>query len=159
MKAKIITQKALSLLLAAVMVLALIPASVLSVFATEAQTINLSNYDGDTQFVVNNKADWDAVFNSGKNFDGKTIELGANISGVTFRLTTDFAGTFDGNGQCISNLKFEIYDGAVGEWGLFKTISSNGVVKNLTIKNCTAKYLAPDMGYAVSNVIWFFSDV
>ena len=89
---------------------------------------------------------------------GKTFILDNDIdfAGIPWVPINNFEGTFDGNGHCISNLKFELYDGAVGEWGLFKTISSNGVVKNLTIKNCTAKYLAPDMGYAVSNVKFGF---
>ena len=52
-----------------------------------------------------------------------------------------FAGTFDGNGKTIYNLNVKSYcenaDNATA--GLFNTIQSGAVIKNLTVKNATVK--------------------
>ncbi len=69
------------------------------------------------------------LVNAGKTFSGQTVELEADVdlSGVEWTAMKFFAGTFDGKGKTISNLK---------DAALFGTIS--GEVKNLNLDGVTA---------------------
>lgn len=89
---------------------------------------------------------------------GKTFVLDNDIDfkGINWKTIENFEGTLDGNNNKITNLTFEFYDNASVEWGLFKNITSDGEVKDLDFKNCVAKYIAPGVGYAVSNVKFGF---
>ena len=78
----------------------------------------------------------DAV-NNGTDYKGKVVKLAANIDlnneswtpiGGDDRYANNFAGTFDGQGHIIKNLKVE----NAQEAGLFGTMTK-GVIKNLTI--------------------------
>lgn len=51
-----------------------------------------------------------------------------DLSGVKWRSISGFSGTFDGNGYEIKNLKSSTY-------GLFSTLKSNAVVKNVKLTN------------------------
>ena len=80
MKAKLSIKKALSLIVALVMLLTMIPVGMISVGADEP-TIDLSNYDYDTEYVINNVEDWILIAREAqdKDFSGKTIKLGADL--------------------------------------------------------------------------------
>ena len=80
MKAKLSIKKALSLIVVLVMLLTMIPAGMISVGAEEA-TIDLSNYDFDTEYVIMNVEDWFLIAREAqdKDFSGKTVKLGADL--------------------------------------------------------------------------------
>ena len=83
--------------------------------------------------------------NSGVNFKGKTVKLGADINlqniewtpiGYKANNNGGFGGTFDGQGHTISNLYVDVNDGA----GLFGYVFATGtrpVVKNVKVENAT----------------------
>lgn len=81
--------------------------------------------------------------NSGNDYSGKTVVLTADIDLLNAAWTpigqshADFAGTFDGNGHTIKNLKVT-QSSSAGQYnsvGLFGWL--NGAVKNLTIDGAT----------------------
>lgn len=74
----------------------------------------------------------------------------------TWNVIESFSGNLDGNGKTISNMYYEFYNGADVDWGLFKTINAGATIKNLNISNGTAKYIAPGVGNAVSEVKFGF---
>ncbi len=119
MKAKTRTKKLLSLLLAAIMLLGMIPATTLGVFADGPEDGNLRIEENDaagTVYTIYGPEDWNTVAAAsaaGNKFAGMKVELGASIDGSTATLTTpllhEFAGEFDGNsdqGITISNVTF-----------------------------------------------------
>ncbi len=61
------------------------------------------------------------------------IDLGS--LDTTFQPLPSLSGTFDGNGYTISNMK--ITDSSLDNVGLFQSIGSTGVVKNLKLDNVT----------------------
>ena len=90
MKAKTSIKKALSLIVVLVMLLTMIPVGMISVGAEEA-TIDLSNYETETEFVIMNTADWLLIAESGKDFADKMVKLGADIDAGGFT-TKDESG-------------------------------------------------------------------
>ena len=80
MKAKLSIKKALSLIVVLVMLLTMIPAGMISVGADEP-TIDLSNYDFETEYVIMNVEDWLLIAREAqdKDFSGKTVKLGADL--------------------------------------------------------------------------------
>lgn len=80
------------------------------------------------------------------------IDLGS----VQWKTIPEFSGILDGDGNSIQKLTFEFYDSANVEWGLFKTITNRGVVRNVSFENCSATYVAPGKGYAVYHVKFGF---
>ena len=80
------------------------------------------------------------LVNSGVSFSGQTINLSANVDldnqawTPIGNSTTNFKGTFDGNGKTISNLNVgEIEKSNIGLFG----VTSDGEIKNLTVNNAT----------------------
>ena len=94
------------------------------------QTRNKETFAGKTIKLMNdidlNYRAWKGIGNDDRNADFTTYA---------------FAGTFDGNGKTIYNLYVKSYcenaDNATA--GLFNTIQSGAVIKNLTVKNATVK--------------------
>ncbi len=85
---------------------------------------------GENVYVIDSAAQFAgfaAAVNAGDNFAGKTVKLTKNINLANEKWTAikDFAGTFDGQGHTISNLK---------DAALFAKISGDAVVKNLNLK-------------------------
>ena len=108
-----------------------------------------------TEYHLKSPVDFEVMRNNTK---GKTFILDNDISfkSVNWTPIEKFDGTLIGNGHNITNLSFNFYNGAAGDWGLFKTISEDGSVENVTFKSCSAKYIAPSVGNAISNVKFGF---
>lgn len=117
-----------------------------------AQTVDFTDYEDKTEFVLNNYTDLKAFADelnvNGKSFSGKTVKLGADIDlGYTEwtpigqtgdnGTTTYFQGTFDGDNHTIKNLAISASawdEGANYAAGLFGFIDADGaIIKNLTI--------------------------
>lgn len=79
---------------------------------------------GSNEYTVSTNKEWNAVFNSTSASTAKII-LGANITAPDTSKTKvlDFAGTFDGGSYTISGLSTN----------MFKSVTSNGTVKNLNL--------------------------
>lgn len=92
MKAKLSIKKALSLIVVLVMLLTMIPAGMISVGAEEA-TIDLSNYDFESEYVIMNVEDWLLIAREAqdKDFSGKTVKLGADLDFGAFTSIWDEA--------------------------------------------------------------------
>ncbi len=113
-------KKALSLILSALMLVAMFPASIL--------TANALDYSK-TNFAISNLSDWYAIAESEENFVGKKVKLLRDIDAGGAELPTlfgEFGGTFDGLGHTIRNFK------ATGALIAEKTLSGS-VIKNLTV--------------------------
>ncbi len=145
MKAKTRTKKLLSLLLAAIMLFGMIPATTLGIFAEGTDgnlTIN-ANDEAGTVYTIYGPEDWATVAAAsaaGNKFADMVVELGASIGGTESApltlapLFTDFAGTFDGN----SDQGFTISNVAVsGKALLAVTLSGEVSVSDLTTDNIT----------------------
>lgn len=99
------------------------------------------------------------LVNSGNNFSGKMIYLGANIDLGYLNFTPigneeyAFAGTFDGCGNTISSLRISYHNSYVGLFG-----NSTGKIFNLTIDNATVyssganKYVSIVCGYSTADI-------
>ncbi len=102
------------------------------------------------------------LVNSGVTFAGKTVKLGLNIdlnnqdwTPISLRdgggsRTGEFAGTFDGCGHTVYNLKVNTPAGPNGA-GLFGAVC--GTVKNLTVENATVSGLIIDSNSGAPNGI------
>ena len=101
-------------------------------------TKNEANKGAIMIFTLNELIDFANKVNAGDKYQGKTVILGADIDLANMDWTpigksgTSFNGTFDGNGHTISNLKINLPTSR--NVGFFGT-TSNGEIKNLTIKN------------------------
>lgn len=129
-------KKCLSIIIAAVMLLAMVP----------AMAWNLTSDPVDyTIYTAADLQAFAAAVNGGNNFSGKTITLAndINLSGVTWTpigTSTAFEGTFDGNGKTISNFKIDTTDTttASAKWGgFFVQLSSSSNVHDLTLSDVT----------------------
>lgn len=80
MKAKLSIKKTLSLIVALVMLLTMIPAGMISVGAAQP-TIDLDDYDYATEYVIMNVEDWVLIATEAqdKDFSGITVKLGADL--------------------------------------------------------------------------------
>ncbi len=147
--------KITSLILAALMILTLIPVGMLG--ASAAVTATADWYDETaTELTVDDAADlwaFATAVSEGKTFEGQTVKLTADITvndgwdakaqdpknptvpTDVYPMAADkyFAGTFDGQGYTISGLYMKA-DGIVGLFGNVPT-DGNAVVKNVTITN------------------------
>ena len=99
--------------------------------------------DTDTEFVIDTEeefAGFAKLVNDGNTFSKKTVKLGADLDLSAHnwvpigKSQKQFQGTFDGQGNTISNL-IAIHEG-VSDIGLFG-MTSNGTVKNFTVDNAT----------------------
>ena len=102
-------------------------------------TENKANEGAVAIYTVDELVAFAKAVNAGNNYSGKTVILGADID-LSNRewtpignSTTNFKGTFDGNGHIISNLKITGYKSDVGLFG----VTSDGAVKNLTVENAS----------------------
>ena len=113
------------------------------------------------EYVINTAAELAglaAMVNEGNSFAGKTIKLNADLDlgGIAWTpigsdLPHCFSGTFDGNGHTIRNLNVQ---GTINI-GLFGYAANGGNVKNLTVKNATAKggdYVGVIMGRGYTDI-------
>ena len=117
MKAKLSIKKALSLIVALVMLLTMIPVGMISVSADEP-TIDLSDYEFTSEYVIMNVEDWILIAREAqdKDFSGKTVKLGADLDFGAYTSIWDeahvpldaefpnaqFDGTKPGSGQEIA---------------------------------------------------------
>jgi len=136
------SQKLISLVLVLMMLVTMIPAGFFGASAVSAElAAGLADYENTAEFVINNVDDWEAVAALNKDWNGKTIKLGANIGSVdaTSLLsplagTATFHGTFDGNNKTMTNIKVNHATS-----GLFADRFDTGTVKNLTINGLTVE--------------------
>ncbi len=154
MNAKHTTKKALSVLLALLMLVMVFPAGVVTI--TAAGTDGDFNVD-DTTLTIDGPLDWNKVAEAsaaGETFVGKTIQLAADIDGanlpegVTFKtpLFKDFAGTFTGlkNASGATNAdkyytisNVTVAHGVENEALIASTIGTTATIKELNIKSVT----------------------
>ena len=169
-------KSAISLILALMMVIALVPATGITVVAAE-NTIDMSLYDSQTEFVITTVEDWKNVALAEKNWNGKILKLGADFKGTADEplalpiLANNFQGTFDGNGHVIEYATNASIRPAHDLWDvvanslLFRHVNG-ATVKNVTLKNCTVQNLRPgdsgngllaswinSIGFTVSGVV------
>ena len=134
-------KKLLSLAIALVMIVGMIPGNAFSVFATEEST-----WDGVTISSLEELILFRDAVNAGDGYAGKTVTLTADIdmSSVDWSVNigddcnTTFDGIFDGNGHTLKNLTAtETAAKADGFFctGLFGAIYGSAQIKNLTIEN------------------------
>lgn len=117
----------------------------------ETPTLDLSNYDTETTFTIQNLADWELIAASGKDFAGKKILLGADIDAWNENvstLTDTFKGSFDGQGHKLFNAK--IQSGGV----IANTIelSSDTTIENFAIESVSINYTAGNAGLLAGTV-------
>ncbi len=96
-------------------------------------------WDGETNtefdgFNINSADDFAAfaaAVNGGKTYEGETVKLNKSIdlNNLSWTSIGTFAGTFEGNGNTISNLNNAT---------LFNTVTETGVVKNLNLEDVSA---------------------
>ena len=102
-------------------------------------TMNESNMGVIAIYTYNELVAFANSVNNGNSYAGKTVVLGADIDLMNAEWTpigtssNPFKGTFDGNGKTVSNLVVTGYKSDVGFFGY----TTDGEVKNLTIKNAT----------------------
>jgi len=171
---KLWTKRGLALLLTVLMLVAMIPAGV---FTAQAGTLSLDNYATQTEFVINDTADWATVAASSHSFFGKTVKLGANINagGATLATLFDgFKGTFDGQGYTVSNFKATtaLIATTTSAGAVIQNLNVNGTVSNsqdttqtgiligshdgtgsLTVRNCNVAGSASSVGMHFGGVI------
>ncbi len=167
-------KKTVGLLLCLVMLTAMIPAGL---FTANAGTLSLDDYATQTEFVINDTADWATVAKSSHNFFGKTVKLGANINagGATLATLFDgFKGTFDGQGYTVSNFKATtaLIATTTSAGAVIQNLNVNGTVSNpqdtmqtgmligahdgtgsLTVRNCNVAGSASTVGFHLGGVI------
>ncbi len=122
-----VLKRTLSMFIAIIMIAGLLPVSVFAV----TPDLTISDYAELRQFA--------ADVNGGKNFEGKTVVLSADISlgGEATPWTpigtssNPFKGTFDGGKHVISGLYINT---ATSYQGLFGNIATGGTVKNVTVQ-------------------------
>ena len=150
-------KKVFALVLSLLMVITVIPVGVISVSAVNegVKTVDLTAYDTTDTFTINSIADWKAISESGKDFAGKTVVLGANIGGASASdmatlptLFASFAGTFDGNNNTIS------YANVSGAALIVTTLTAAATIKDLTVNGCTVTNSGQDTGALVGRGNW-----
>lgn len=116
--------KMISVMLAVVMVITLCGAFTAFGDETETITISVGTAEELKEFADNCRLDSWSV--------GKYVELTDDIdlTDVSFLPVPVFGGTFNGNGYCISGLSL---DADTSSQGLFRYITRDGVVENLTV--------------------------
>lgn len=92
----------------------------------------------DDPYLINNYSDFKVISNlneGGNTFINQYIKLNADITGLDRKIgifATPFAGTFDGNNHTLTvNYK---HGSAVANQGVFGTIGSTALIKDLTVK-------------------------
>ncbi|MCD7785801.1 MAG: hypothetical protein LUH18_09585 [Oscillospiraceae bacterium] len=115
--------------------------------ATEPVENWLDDYDNTTVFTISSISDWlsfvDAVNNQGYTFEGKTVQLAADLDFTDVTVapvgtaTYNFKGTFDGQNHTISNMSYTDYT-SISYAGVFG-VTSGATIKNLTVSGCTFK--------------------
>ena len=101
--------------------------------------------------------DFANIVNNGNNYSGKLVVLANDIAfdGVTvnnFTPIQGFAGTFDGQGYSISGIMV-VCTGIRAEdcAALFATVSSRGVIQNVTVKNSQFQAVCGAAGIVAGN--------
>lgn len=69
---------------------------------------------------------------------------------------SSYNGTFDGQGFTLSGMTYSLSNGINAELGMFKTLGSNAIVKNIRFDNCTITYAPTSEGNGVSKVKFGF---
>ena len=122
---------------------ALVLLAVVLAFTAPAAAADTTWYDSSTTFTLNTAdqlAGLASLVNSGNTFEGKTVELGGDISisgdwtPIGNATTTPFSGTFDGNGHVVSlSVTVDETTGGLASipYGLFG--ANNGTIQNLGV--------------------------
>ena len=127
-------RRCLSMVLALVMLLAVVPTAAITVGAVDEGTATVSvteqNYTQGAVFEIKNIADWRVIAEAGKtkDFAGMTVKLAENISATGIDLpmiAATFKGTFDGNDKIVS--------GAIINHALIGNILDGATIKALTV--------------------------
>ncbi|MFR9576464.1 MAG: GLUG motif-containing protein [Rikenellaceae bacterium] len=66
--------------------------------------------------------------------DDYVLTSNIDLKNVSWTPLPEFTGTFDGDSYTISGLKIDASHGTSYDYGLFKIVSTGGVVKNLTVE-------------------------
>ena len=132
-------QRLISLVLALVMLVTMIPAGIFTANAVVSAELSagLADYDNTAEFVINSVEDWEAVAATTYQFDGKTVKLGADIDAGGATLPQLFQAnnvrtTLDGQGYAIKNV------GTAENPNPTSLLSwkANLNVQNVTVDNC-----------------------
>lgn len=155
MKANSTMRKMLSVLLATVMILTVLPMGAVIAFAEEADgnlTIGASDAAG-TVYTIYGTADWATVAAAsaaGNTFAGMTVKLGKDMAGTAespltlATLFTNFSGTFDGNGKSVS------YANVTGRAVIAGNVASGqAIIQNVTISHVTFSATANESGVII----------
>ena len=96
--------------------------------------------------------------NNGDSYEGKTIYLTSDIDLSSYsnwtpigNQTTNFAGTFDGQGHTISNMKITSDSSYIGLFGVVKGTIKNLELANCNIRNNNATYVGGIVGAIYNN--------
>ena len=171
MKAKHTTKKALSVLLALLMLVMVFPAGVVTITAAGTDG-DFELNDTDTTYTIDGPLDWNIVAGlsaAGETFEGKTIQLAADIDGnnlpndvtLTTPLFKTFAGTFTGLKNAsgatnadkyytISNLSCTATGGTKGV--IANEVSGTVCIKELNLNTVTIAASSGKNGVLVGNV-------
>lgn len=175
---KIFSKKTLSAFLAAIMVLAMIPMGMISAVAATAgtdyvlgeNTITIKTVDGWNYVAANQSTykDYDIKLGASLNFDDENDGVADTTNDKPLFDEVAFAGTFDGNGNTISNFTAGSSSEKVAFGGIITTTTvgrtdlddtkldlslttDDVVVKNLTIDNATV-YSSVNFGLLVGTL-------
>ena len=122
-----------------------------------AQTLST---DGSGAYTIGSKADWETFctdVNGGTTYEGKTVILTADVSGITTRtynnLGKPFSGTFDGQGHTLNlNINVATADATSAPFGYI----SGATIKNLHItgsETTAGMRIASIAGFAANSTI------
>ena len=158
MKVKTRIKNLLCLLLVAVMLLGMIPAVSLNVFAAGtdgALTIGASDAAG-TVYTIYGPTDWNTVATAsarGNTFAGKVVRLGTSMNAAGLgTLFANFAGEFDGNGCVVSNYKAMLATATSGEASIHDLTLTNAALTVTAAKSAILVGEVTGTALAVRNV-------
>ena len=157
------TKRLLSLVIAAMMILTLIPAGAFSVFAADAEAPAGSGTEADP-YLIDDKATWEYISNNATTYSSVYLKLTADIiateegeelrplMGKPKTETTTGSKTFSGtlDGAKPDGGKYKISGFTTGVGGFIVDGSMNGTIKNIEFDNMTVSY-----SYATSTDIWY----
>lgn len=127
-------KRLLSLVIAAMMILTLIPFSVISVSAAPG-----GSGTAEDPYIIGSKEDWEHVAANAATYASSYLKLTADIVATTegetlspLTSTTNFSGTLDGDGHTVKGFRNVQY-----QKGFICNAQFNGTVKNITFENMT----------------------
>ena len=161
MKAKHRNRKALSFILAVIMIVGMIPMGSFGIFA-EGITVPSENEEGSQTYIIKTADDWAAVAaaSATNDFEGDTVKLGANIGGTKdspielaplFRGA--FKGTFDGGYNAETGEGFVISYVNITSSLIATIADGNAVIQNVKFDNVSLTTTKTSLNYDVGLVV------